>query len=162
MVNAPVPVADQCPCRSVQSPHHLLLGPAPQPAVDILRQQVGEVGKHTVIIFGRDIQIGADLSVGGGLDVQRLHQIHIIVVNEPQKRASPKGLHLKVAGFYKIVLLGQILAQNLGAQFVDGQAAFHIEVSPLSFVFRRPYQVTATVFSLISAASPSPSSTYTS
>lgn len=64
------------------------------------------LGEHTVVILDGDVQVAAELAVGRGLDIQRLHQVHIIVPDEPQIWAPSKGFHLKVASLDKIILLG--------------------------------------------------------
>ena len=46
-----------------------------EPAVDVVGQQLRIIPPHLFVILDGDVQIGAELAVGRGLNVHRLHQV---------------------------------------------------------------------------------------
>ena len=74
-----------------------------EPGVHILRQQLGILRQHLVIVGRRDLQVCSDLPVGDGIDLQRLKRRDTGLVIGVEIQFRVKRLQTKAAGVQHIV-----------------------------------------------------------
>ena len=122
IVNAAIAVAQKRPYSAIQSTDHTLGRFPLEPGIHILRQQFWIIGKHTVIVSSRNLQMCADLPMGDLVDLQWLHQWGIMVVKGMEIKLRTKRFYLKSPGIKQIVLLEFGLAFNLLCHFHDGKS----------------------------------------
>ena len=122
VVNAAIAVAQKRPYSAIQGTDHTLGRFPLEPGIHILRQQFRIIGKHTVIVSSRNLQMCADLPVGDLVDLQWLHQWVIVVIKGMEIKLRTKRFYLKPTGIKQIVLLEFGLAFNLLCHFHDGKS----------------------------------------
>jgi len=122
IVNAAIAVAQKRPYSAIQGADHTLGRFPLEPGIHILRQQFRIIGKHTVIVSSRNLQMCADLPMGDLVDLQWLHQWVIMVVKGMEIKLRTKRFYLKSPGIKQIVLLEFGLAFNLLCHFHDGKS----------------------------------------
>ena len=122
IVNAAIAVAQKSPYSSIQSAHHTLSRFPLEPGIHILRQQFWIIGKHTVIVSSRNLQMCADLPMGDLVNLQWLYQWVIVVIKGMEIKLRTKRFYLKSPGIKQIVLLEFGLAFNLLCHFHDGKS----------------------------------------
>ena len=105
IINAAIAVAQKCSYSAIQSADHTLGRFPLEPGIHILRQQFRIIGKHTVIVSSRNLQMCADLPMGDLVDLQWLHQWVIMVVKGMEIKLRTKRFYLKPSGIKQIVLL---------------------------------------------------------
>ena len=103
IVNTPVAGTEKCTRRTSDGPNQTDGGIALEPGVHVLRQQFRILLQHLVIVGRRNFQVGTDLPVGDGIDLQRLQRrdTGLVIGIEIQLRAI--RLQTEVAGVQRIV-----------------------------------------------------------
>ena len=113
VVNAPVAVAQKCPCRTLNGADHTDRGLPLEPGVHILRQQLGIFLQHLVIVGCWNLQMCANLPVGNGIDLQRFKRRDTRLVIGVEVQLRVKRLQTKAAGVQHIVGFQISLALDL-------------------------------------------------
>ena len=96
-----------------------------KPVVDVVGQQLRIIPPHLFVILDGDVQIGAELAVGRGLNVHRLHQVMAALIQRKEKGLAVPNLHAQASGVHHVVGLYLTLTPDLCRHRLDGSPAFH-------------------------------------